>query len=406
MTPCRIAMICFHSCPQGQLGARDVGGMNVYVRELARGLGALGYEVDIFTRAHNPPDLPVVNLFQNVRLIHLRAGPVEDMDKMAQFSFLAEFRQGIADFALTEGVRYCLIHSHYWLSGLAGLPLSDAWGVPLVTAFHTLGAAKNSLPVGKREPDVRLAAEREVARACRHLIATTKDEEGQLMRLFGVEAGKISVVPCGIDIGLFRPVAQAAARQTLGLAAGVKIALFVGRIEPLKGLGRLVRALSLLPHDLRLLIIGGDACGRAEVEGLISHAEGLGVAERIEFLGAVSQERLPLYYSAADATVVASYYESFCLVILESLACGTPVVSTKVGIAPAVLGGINGCVADEGTPQALAHSLAQVLDLGRDSEVVRHRQGTVAAYNWTEVAERVAAAYERVLMAGGRAQSG
>jgi len=175
--------------------------------------------------------------------------------------------------------------------------------------------------------------------------------------------------------------------------------LSVGRLEPLKGFERLVEALGLLRRsDLRLLIAGGDTHSRTETEKLRLLATDLGVGGCVEFLGAVSQECLPLYYNAADATVVASYYESFCLVILEALACGTPVVSTKVGIAPVVLNGANGRVVTEGTPWELAQALAQTLAERRDTEVRHLMRATTATYSWAVVAGDVATVYERALL--------
>jgi len=391
-------MICFHSCPQGQLGTRDVGGMNVYVRALARGLSELMCKVDVYTRAHNQSHPSVENMYENVRLIHIGAGPIEDLDKTAMYSHMAEFEKGMASFTSVDGAHYDLIHSHYWLSGLVGQHLSDTWGVPQVVTFHTIGAIKNSLPIGEREPEIRLVAERDIARACRRLIATTENEKSWLTHVCGVGTETVSVVPCGIDLGLFRPVDKLAARKALGLAAGDKIVIAVGRIEPQKGLGRLIECFSLLTRpDLRLLIIGGDIAHQAEVEGLKSLAAGLGVGGRVEFLGNVSQEDLATYYSAADVTVVASYYESFCLVILESLACGTPVVSTRVGIAPTVLSGTNGCVADDGTPRDLAQAITQVIDGHHGLEAIRVRRATAANYDWSVIAKQVTGVYKMTI---------
>ncbi|MCL2149907.1 MAG: glycosyltransferase [Dehalococcoidia bacterium] len=393
----RIAMLSLHSCPLGRLGGRDVGGMNVYVRELARALGVLGYAVDVYTRAHDPSDPLAASPFENVRLIHICAGQAEDMGKIAQFSHLTEFIRNMTDFVKTDGVYYDLIHSHYWLSSLAGQHFGNAWRVPQIVMFHTLGAVKNSLPVGEQEPTIRLAAERDIARMCRGIVVATEAEKKWLIRAYGVGAERVSIVPGGIDPELFRPVAKPAARRALGLKAGERFVLSVGRIEPLKGLERLVEAFSLLHQpNLKLIVVGGDAYSQAEVARLKSRAMELGVGARIEFPGTVLQECLPLYYSAAEVTVVASYYESFCLVIPESLSCGTPVVSTKVGVAPELVKGENGRVA-EGTPQALAQAIEEVLDERCIPEARRTRRAAAAAYSWAAVTMRIAAIYEATL---------
>ena len=394
----RIAMISFHSCPSGRLGARHVGGMNVYVRELARRLGARGHKTDIYTRAHDIRDLPVVNLFQNVRLIHIPAGLAEDMDKAAQLAHMAEFIQNMEDFIQTDGVRYDLIHSHYWLSALAGQYFGGVWGAPQIVTFHTLGALKNRLAIGEREPEVRLRFEQEITQSCRRLVVATEGEREWLIHTGKAEPEKISVVPCGIDLGLFRPIPRLVARRALGIASGEKVILSVGRIEPLKGLERLIKAYSMLQQSqLRLTVIGGDTYSHGEAARLKLLAGELGAGARVEFLGPTQQGCLPLYYSAAELTVVASYYESFCLVILESLACGTPVVSTGVGVAPAVINGTNGALVYEDSPEALAQAMDMVLSGQRDSETIGQIRSAAAPYSWESVADDMAAVYEATM---------
>ena len=148
-----LAMLSLHSCPLGQLGTRDTGGMNVYVRELSRELGLMGHRVDIFTRAHDIRDAQVEWPSPGVRLVHIRAGRVEDMGKLAQYEQLQNFAANMEEFTSRDGARYDLVHSHYWLSGVVGRRFAAGWGVPHALMFHTIGAVKNSLPVGEREPD-------------------------------------------------------------------------------------------------------------------------------------------------------------------------------------------------------------------------------------------------------------
>ncbi|MCL2615977.1 MAG: glycosyltransferase, partial [Dehalococcoidia bacterium] len=317
----KIAMFCIHSCPLGQLGARDIGGMNVYVREVSRYLGQMGHLVDIYTRAHDVRDRQIDSPYQNVRVIHIQAGPLEDMGKLAQYRHLAHFMQNMDTFLAGAEVHYDLVQSHYWLSGLVGQRYARAWNVPHEIMFHTLGAIKNNLPVGEIEPNVRLTAERELMRTVSRIISSTALEKAALVRLYGADESKISVVPCGVNTELFQPQDKAEARKILGLGDG-KILLFVGRIEEIKGIVNLIQALGMLPLDdcPLLLIIGGDEHSRPMVIRLKATAGMLGIKDNVKFLGSVAQGLLPSYYSAADAVVVASYYESFCLVILEALA--------------------------------------------------------------------------------------
>ncbi len=395
----KIAMLSIHSCPLGQLGSRDTGGMNVYVRELARHLGALGHQVDIFTRAHDPRDAVVEQPYPGVRLIHIRAGRVEDMGKMAQLEHLAEFAANMAAFAAADGAVYDLVHSHYWLSGLVGQRFAAARGVPHVVMFHTLGAIKNSLPVGEVEPEVRLAVERDIARACWRIVAATPGEMQQLEHHYGVPSARVSVVPCGVNAELFQPFDRFEARRRLGLSAQDDIILSVGRIEPLKGLDRLIEAVAMIRRpNLKLLILGGDEHSEPEVARLRVLAGELGVADRVTFPGTVKQDVLPLYYSAASVTAVASYYESFCLVILESLACGTPVVSTDVGVAPmAIRDGVNGSVVYGNEASGLARGLEKTLASAlQRADAIR---ASALPYSWPIIAGRIAAVYQAALKA-------
>jgi D-inositol-3-phosphate glycosyltransferase len=259
--------------------------------------------------------------------------------------------------------------------------------------FHTLGAIKNRLPVGDAESGVRLEAEKDLAARSHLIISATEAEKEELVRLYGAIDKHIKVVPCGVNMSLFEPLDRLEARQALGFGEG-KIILSVGRIEALKGMDNLVRAMGLLnpPGAARLVVIGGDEHSRSEVSRLKKMAQEAGLPNSIEFPGTVEQSRLPLYYSAADVSVVASYYESFCLVILESLACGTPVVSTPVGVGPAVIrDGKNGYLVADNWPSKLAAGLDAVLGGGEmDRPAIRK---TAARYDWKSIAKQVELEY-------------
>ena len=394
----RIAMFCIHSCPLGQLGTRDTGGMNVYVREVSRCLGQMGHHVDIYTRAHDPKDTQVDYPSENVRVIHIQAGPVEDMGKMVQYSHLSDFILSMDSFLKPFEVRYDLVQSHYWLSALVGQHYAHRWGIPHAVMFHTLGAIKNSLPVGEAESAVRLAAENELVQEVQCIIASTEHERKELGSLYNADMSRISVIPCGVDTELFHPHDKEAARNALGFDAG-RIILFVGRVEQLKGIDNLIRALGLLPSDThaRLLVIGGDEYSQPDVLRLKTLAADIGVSQEVVFLGPVAQKVLPLYYSAADVSVVSSYYESFCLVILEALACGTPVLSTNVGVAPSIIRDRrNGLLIGDNSPQIMAAGLMDMLYNGSyESGEIRQ---SVTGYSWDDVTHRIEAEYGRMLL--------
>jgi len=328
----RIAMLSAHSCPIGTLGAKDTGGMSVYIRELARELGKQGHLVDVYTRVHDPRDGQIYELGQNARLIHLRAGEDKEINKLAVYSHLPVFACNLENFRKRDGLQYDLVFSHYWISGLVGEYLQQQWNVPHITMFHTLGTVKNTIGVSKDEPELRIETERNLAQKCQHIIAPTEKEKEKLIRHYGASPEKISVVPCGVSLEQFKPLDKAWAKQYLGFGND-KIILFVGRIDPLKGIDKLIKALPYLQNiqGLRLVVIGGGEHSQREIEQLQKLACNLKIQDSVTFLGLIKHEQLPYFYSAADACVIPSYYESFGLVALESLACGTPVVATDVG---------------------------------------------------------------------------
>jgi D-inositol-3-phosphate glycosyltransferase len=395
----KIAMLSVHSCPVGTLGTKDTGGMSVYIVELARELGRKGHLVDIYTRVHDPRDRQTENLADNVRLIHLKAGEDQPMHKLAIYPHLPDFSCALEAFRKQDGAVYDLVFSHYWLSGWVGQYLKLWWQVPNIVMFHTLGAAKNAIGIGESSPDLRIETERDLAINCRYIIAPTEREKEAVAFYYGANPDKIGVVPCGVNLELFRPVSRAEARRELGFGSE-KVVLYVGRLDPLKGPEQLIKAMSLLENggDSRLVIVGGDE-NNLYKEELLGLAGGLGIADSISFTGPVRQDRLPGFYSAADVCVVPSYYESFGLVALEALACGSPVVSTDVGAAASIIRqGEAGYLAEDNEPHHLAEKIDLVLSRPpRDEATALSIRRSVTGYNWQSVADGIEAEMRRVL---------
>ena len=396
----RIAMLSVHSCPVGNLGAKDTGGMSVYIRELARELGKLGHAVDIYTRVHDLADPQIVNLAQKVRLIHLRAGREEKIHKLAVYSHLPDFACNLENFRKNNGLEYDLVFSHYWLSGWVGKYLQQWWQVPHITMFHTLGAVKNAIGIGEDEPELRIVTEIDLAKHCHHIIAPTAREKEELIRHYGASPAKISVVPCGVNLELFQPVEKQTAKQQLNLAED-KIILFVGRIEPLKGIEQLLKAMPYLQNrpGPRLLIIGGDEYSQHEIEKLQKLSAELHIEDSVTFSGLIKQEQLPYFYSAADACVIPSYYESFGLVALEALACGTPVVATDVGNLRSIIRqGETGYVVTDSSPRHLADKIALILSRPSSNGKSAHQiRASVSRFCWSNIAEAVVSTFHSVL---------
>ena len=394
-------MFSIHSSPIGELGTKNTGGMSVYIRELARHLGVFGHRVDIYTRLNGSKHNQIIELYDNVRLIHLSAGSNGYVHKLALYYYLSDFLRALEGFKNQEGLHYDLIHSHYWLSGRLGSWVQDRWNIPHIVMFHTLGTVKNIAGVADREPDLRIATEKKLARTCQRILAPTDREKENLLKYCQPSAEKIGVVPCGVNLDLFRPMDKAAARQRLGFDEDESIVLYVGRFDPIKGIDRLLEAMAYLKHlqRMRLVIIGGDGPDTPEYQNLQQLSAKFGIQKSVRFVGRVEQNKLPPYYSAADALVVSSYYESFGLVGLESLACGTPVVATRVGAMERILeDGKTGYVVADATPRGLANSIEKIISNSANPLLSVHAiRASVLKYGWSNVASAVVNEYDTVL---------
>jgi D-inositol-3-phosphate glycosyltransferase len=396
----RIAMLSAHSCPVGDLGAKDTGGMSVYIRELARELGKQGHTVDIFTRVHDPADLREEVLSNGVRLIHLRAGAEATIKKMDVYCALPEFVYNLEKYWQVNGLKYDVVFSHYWMSALVGKYLNEKYRLPYLTMYHTLGAVKNAIGIGGGEPALRINAERETIADCRKIIVATEKEKRELSFFYDALPENVSVIPCGVNMDVFSPVDKAQARNLLGLSNG-KILLFVGRLDPLKGLDRLLAALPLIKNQdkLQLIIIGGDETSRDEVARLQKLSRELGINDKVTFQGLIKQDKLKYYYSAADVCVVPSYYESFGLVPLESLACGTPVVATDVGdLKNIIIPGKTGYIVPDNSPEHLADGISLAFSkLPQNTGSVVDTRLSVMGWDWSQVAEKIVSEMKSVV---------
>ena len=409
-----VAMLSYHTCPLATLGGKDTGGMNVYVRELTRYLGSSGVHVDVFTRSqdeHVPHVLHDLG-FGN-RVVHIPAGPEVPLPKSELAGYLTDFGNGIIQFAEQKGMHYDIIHSHYWMSGITGLQLAKLWEIPVVHMFHTLGAMKNRVaqPNEQVEGDYRIKGEKQVIANADRLIAATPAEVAQLQWLYHTDTQKVTIIPPGVDIGKFYPIPQDEAKEFIGVPPCDRMLLFVGRIEPLKGLDILLEAVALMKvkglyerHPFCLAIIGGDPDVDQdrmsdEMTRIRSIYHQYNLQDFVTFLGKRSQDTLPYYYSAAEAVIVPSHYESFGMVALEAMACGTPVVASQVGgLAFLVQDGETGYQVPVGEPEALCDRLTAILE----NPELRTRLGTQAAefaraYRWENVADQIQGVYRELI---------
>jgi D-inositol-3-phosphate glycosyltransferase len=395
----KIALLSVHSSPLGQPGIGDTGGMSIYIRELTQELAKQGHVVDIYSRTQDLVTPEIIELAPNARQIHIQAGERADLDKLLIYSHAPDFACKTATFSKDRNLQYDIIFSHYWISGIAGLYLQTWWQVPHMVMFHTLGAIKNSLGIGEDEPELRIEEEGLLASQCQRIIASTEQEKYLLNQYYGVPTEKTSVIPCGVNLNHFRPLDKSDARLQLGLH-DEKIVLFVGRIERLKGIEKIIQALPFLNQlKPRLIIVGEDGNRQGEAQRLKRLAESLGVANSVTFSGLVAYENLPVYYNAADVCVFPSYYESFGLVPLESLACGTPVVATNVGdLQNIILQGETGYVLLNNDPKAMSLKLEAILT----GNAVRMEKSlaisqSVTRFGWQNVAASLVLEFDKLI---------
>lgn len=411
--PKRIAMLSVHTCPLAMLGGKKTGGMNVYVRDFSIELARRGIKVDVFTRSQDS-DIPTIShgLGSGARVIHIPAGPEEPIPVSDITNYLDQFIENVLAFATQENLHFDLIHSHYWLSGLVAEKLKQVWtDAPIVQMFHTLGHMKNRIATSdtERSPQNRIDAEAHVIEIADRIVVSTPAEQAQLHWLYGSRSRKEIVIPPGVDLNRFHLIPKAEAKAVVGIPQDHKNIMFVGRIEPLKGIDTLLRAIALISprfpeivENVCVGIIGGDPWTDNpddEMARLQAMREDLGVKDLVTFLGAKDQNTLPYYYAAAEMVVMPSHYESFGMVALEAMATGTPVIASEVGgLAFLVKDGENGFHVPSRDPEALAERIFELLT----NSQCRDQLGNTAykyaqGYAWPLIVDRMLIAYQKLL---------
>ncbi|HXK34620.1 MAG TPA: glycosyltransferase [Dehalococcoidia bacterium] len=400
----RVALVSEHACPLAPPGGTDFGGQNVYVRQLARHLVRQGYEVDTYTRRTSEDD-PEIMVWEGGRVVHVRAGPAEPLPKERLLPYMGAFAEELVRAARQR--RYDVVHANFWMSAMASLEVKRRLGVPLVVTFHALGRVRR-MHQGAADgfPDERFAIEERVFAEADRVIAECPQDLLDMVTLYGADPSRIVIVPCGFDPEELAPVPRPAARREIGAAAGERIVLYVGRMVPRKGVETIVRAMALLGEGdspgARLLVVGGEAdspdpAATPEIGRLRALARELGVGERVTFAGRQPRERLRYFYSAADVFVTVPAYEPFGITPLEAMACGTPVIGSRVGgIKHTVRDGETGWLVAPDDAAALASAIETALRHPELRELLgRQARAHVAAdYQWGAVCERVAAVYE------------
>jgi D-inositol-3-phosphate glycosyltransferase len=405
----RIATLMVHTSPLDQPGIGDAGGMNIYVAESAERMAAMGVEVDIFTRRTNSKVADIAEVSPGVRVIQLNVGPLTGVTKELLPKLIPDIAEEFKK-KLSDGTKYDLIHSHYWISGKVAMHASNDLKIPFVHTMHTMARVKNlNLAEGETpEPMIRVQGETQVVAAANALIANTDAEAASLVSLYEACPDNVRVVSPGVDLYKFIPGdGKKAARERLSVPASANVITFVGRIQPHKGPELLIRAISemlnhspLLRSGLIVNIVGGSSgSNTSEVERLKELAGWLAISDVVKFAEPVPRTDLPDWYRSADLVCVPSYSESFGLVALEAQACGTPVVATAVGgLRTAVADGISGVLVDGHDPRAWSSILARLLN--EPQRRILLSMGAVehaSHFGWDATARGTLDIYDRVL---------
>ena len=402
----QIALISDHGDPAAEIGFEEAGGQNVYVRYVGETLAKLGWQVDMFTRKVKSDDPTIVQHSPHCRTIRLVAGPERFIPRDEIFEYMPQFVDAFEAFCRHERICYPLIHTNYWLSAWIGLQLKARHQIQLVHTYHSLGAVKYQITNQPAIAPIRLNIEKQILEQADCIIATSPQEQEYLRTLVSKQ-GNVKIIPYGTDVKTFHTIPKAEARAKLGLDGDEQIVLYVGRFDPRKGIETLIRASAqtkaFAEGNLKLVIVGGscpdriDGQERNRIEYI---AQETGLTEKTLFAGQVKHNMLPFYYAAADVCVIPSHYETFGLVAIEAMACGTPVIASDVG-------GLKFTVLSEQTglrvfPQDTA-AFATAINRLLTNKAWARQLGTCGSlqvnqqFSWTMIANQLSRLYQSLL---------
>ena len=358
-----IVIVSMHSCPMGTPGSSDVGGMNIYLYNLASNLVQLGHNVWIFTKSHEGCTYNTQESYDQIKLVHFTIGESKT-NKADLFNYTEEFSNLIFDFVNINSLEIDLIYSHYWLSGIIGQKLTQLFNIPHFVTFHTMAKTKSKYSPKNLEHPQREVNEKMVMESADFIIALSTTESIDIRDMYQISQKKIMVFPPGVDLASFSPVNKSFAKQKLSMK-NKKNVLFVGRIDPIKGIEILLEMAKILKakFQYKLLIVGGGSINSKELIELKTKIDINGLSNYVELIGSVPHQQLKFFYSAVDVFVLTSFYESLGFVLLESMACATPVVASNVGGIPTIIqDSVNGFLIDGNNAESFAEKVGELLD--------------------------------------------
>ena len=404
----RIAFILFHTCPLALQEGLEAGGANIYVYETARALGELGIQVDAFTRSQAEDNEEIVEVSKNFRVIHLKAGPKADLGTKAVKEYIPEFVDSFLEFNSRVQLEYSVFDCHYYLSGLVAIEINKRIEkpLPIFMSFHTLALLKNLVARTKFEKESieRVEAEKLLVDSVDRIIVPSENEKEYLKYFYESLDTKIVVLTPGVNKSVFKPMDKWEAKHHIGADPAHQILLFVGRIKPLKGLDQLIYALKILQQKGLspmpcLWIVGGDSKDDKpdvveEIQNIKLLIKFLKLEAVVKFVRQQTHEELAYYYNAADLLVMPSHYESFGMVSLEAMSCGTPVVTTNVTGVSHLISDAESQLTSVNNPLDLAGKLERLLN---DQEYRAQLSNEVYAgthhYSWKHLATKLLELY-------------
>ncbi len=390
-----VAMVSEHASPLAVLGGVDAGGQNVHVAALSSALAAQGIDVTVFTRRDSPAMPARVELCPGVVVEHVPGGPPAPMAKDDLYQHMPEFGRRLRLAWSLDPPD--LVHAHFWMSGMAALSAAKPLDIPVVQTFHALGVVKRRHQ-GRKDtsPQERLDVERGIISHSDRIVATCSDELFELVRL-GANPHRVDVVPCGVDLSMFKPDGPAEPRN------GVARVVVVSRLVERKGIGNVISAIARVPR-CELIVAGGPEASGLDTDPEIVRYRRLahehGVADRVHLIGRIPRERVPALLRSADVVACAPWYEPFGIVPLEAMACGKPVLASAVGgLIDSVVDGVTGLHVPPRRPREIARKLRWLL---ADSELrarlaAAGEQRARSRYGWDVVAAQTMEAYAAAL---------